>query len=100
MDNLFEIVQDLTIAHDITKGLLAPRDKAIAEIKKHINCVDYPTDKDVDMYLETRKKLRELKIKSGEIICLDYKPTPKIINPDDKSDLVDPINPDDCDCKE
>jgi hypothetical protein len=48
-------------------------------MQKYFNCVDYPREKDVDMFLATRKKLRELKIKTGEIILLDYKPN-SIVN--------------------
>jgi hypothetical protein len=79
MDNLFQFVKTLTLADDEARkrGFELARENG----KK--------------LYHETRRKLRELQIKSGEIICLDYKPTNETINPDDESDLVEPINPDD-----
>jgi hypothetical protein len=61
MDNLFQFVQALTVAHDFTEGLPAPVCGRTAAIENGIKKGN-----------ETRKKLRELKIKSGEIICLGY----------------------------
>ena len=84
MDNLFNFVQALTLAHDANVVLPTPVcGKAVALEKA----------KAQGKYV--REKIRELKIKSGEIICLDYKPTNETINPDNESDLVEPINPDD-----
>jgi hypothetical protein len=61
MDNLFNFVQALTLAHDFTEGLPAPVCGHTAAIEQAKANGEY-----------VRKKLRELKIKSGEIICLGY----------------------------
>lgn len=42
-------------------------------MQKYFNCADYPREQDIDAFLSTRKKLRKLKIKTGEIILLDNK---------------------------
>lgn len=94
MNNLFEFVQALIVVHDA--GVERNQDRN--DLSNHFKCHDYPTEKDIDMYLETRKKLRAVRLKSLDIVngTKDLEQVSKCY----KNPNFTGFKCNDCDCKE
>lgn len=73
MDNLFNLVQAFTVSHDAMCGLPAPVPNGChagcAEEQKIVDAINFGKEQG----LKVRQKIREAKIKSGEIILLGCK---------------------------